>query len=109
MMKQISRTRMGVVVEELERRRLLSGAGPLVRRHLIPRFHHGSIVRSWRYPTHTVSPDVLLGQFAGMSTPSPNTPIGYDPSGSVSLTFTKNAIGDLSGILHLVGFAFSLG
>ena len=105
-MKQSCHGDARVVVEALEPRRFLSGTGPLVHRHLIPRYHHGTIVREWRFPSHTVEPDALVGHFTGTSKQDVPAFRGPEPDPSVSLTFTKNSTGDLSGVLLLVGFTF---
>src|SRR5438105_12610776 len=93
-----------VVLEALEPREFLSGTGPLVHRHLIPRYHHGAIVRQWRFPSHSIAPDVLFGHFGGYARDQVSR---HDPA---DLVLNKDAMGNLSGSLLIFnGFAFNLG
>src|SRR5256885_13433145 len=93
-----------VVVEALEPRQFLSGTGPLVHPHLIPRFHHGDTIRQWRFPSHPVAPDVLSGPLGGYAR---NKIPRHD---SADLVLNKDAMGNLSGSLLIFnGFIFNSG
>ena len=98
------------MVEALESRRLMSGAGAgrivfpdgLPETLTPPSSHHHYHLRHHYHSPHTVTPDILFGHFVGTTTRTSFLDT------KVELTLGKDVSGKLNGLLLLHGFRFDM-